>query len=71
MLKVLAAAVLLATSIYAGPAAARGGGAAEPMPSINYTDVPSYRPRPGKPRAWVKHVHSHVQWRQSASSHGN
>jgi len=41
MLKIFAA-MLLATSIYAGTASARGGGGAEPMPSINFTDMPNY-----------------------------
>jgi hypothetical protein len=39
------AIVLLSTSVYAGAASARGGGA-ETMPSTNYTDLPPYHPIP-------------------------
>jgi len=38
--------VLLATAACAGAANARGGGGAETMPLTNYTDMPSYHPRP-------------------------
>ncbi len=59
--------VLLATSIYAGPVSARGGGGAETMPATNFSDMPSYRPGPAKPRVWIKHARNHVRWRQSSS----
>ena len=39
------AAVLLATSIYAGTASAHGGGV-EPMPGISFTDMPDYPAAP-------------------------
>jgi hypothetical protein len=39
------AIVLLSTSVYAGAASARGGGA-ETMPGTNYTDLPPYHPMP-------------------------
>jgi hypothetical protein len=68
MLKTFAA-VLLATSIYSGFAAARGGGA-ETIPGTDYTDMPDYRPRPAKPRVWIKHVRKHDQWRRD-SVNGN
>jgi hypothetical protein len=66
MLKILAA-VLFATSIYAGPAGAHGGGGAETMPGTNFTDMPSYRPRPAKPQVWIKPARAHVQWLRRAS----
>jgi hypothetical protein len=50
MVKILVkifAIVLLATSVYAGAAGARGGGGgAEPMPGTNFTDLPPYHPMP-------------------------
>jgi hypothetical protein len=68
MLKIFAA-VLLATSMYAGAANARGGGA-ETMPATNFTDLPPYRPQLAKPRVWIRPAHNHVRWHQS-STHGN
>ena len=65
MLKILAVA-LLATSIYAGTASARGGGPAEPMPGTNFTDMPSYRPKPVEPLRRIKYARKHVRWRQSS-----
>jgi hypothetical protein len=59
MLKIFAAA-LLATSIFAGPAHAHGGGA-ETMPGTNFTDLPSYHP---KPLAWRKIPHKPARWHQ-------
>jgi hypothetical protein len=44
MLKICAAA-LLATLCCTGAANAHGGGGAEPMPSTNFTDMPSYSPQ--------------------------
>jgi hypothetical protein len=58
------AAVLLATSIYAGPVSARGGDPAESMPGTNFTDMPSYQPKPVAPHVWIKHTRKHVGWRQ-------
>jgi len=66
MLKIIAT-VLLAASMYAGPASARGGGAAETMPSFNFTDMPDYRPKPAMPCVRVKHACEHVRRRQSSS----
>jgi hypothetical protein len=64
MLKIFAA-VLLATSIYAGSAAARSGGA-ESMPSIGYTHMSDYRPKPARPRVRIKHARKHDQWRRES-----
>ena len=41
------AAVMLATLLVAGTASARGGGGAMgSMPGTNYTDMPTYSPKP-------------------------
>ncbi len=61
MLKIFAA-LLLATSIYAGAASARGGGA-EPMPGTNFTDLPSYHPKPLASHK-IKHARKHARWHQ-------
>ena len=53
------AAVLLATSLYAGAASAAGGGGAEPMPGTNYTDMPSYHPC-CRPAGRIKHARKHM-----------
>jgi len=58
MLKILAA-ILLAMSIYAGSANARGGGGAETMPGTNYTDMPDYRPKPVERRRRLKPMSKH------------
>lgn len=57
MLKIFAA-MLLATSIYAGTASARGGGA-EPMPSISFTDMPNY---PAKRMNQTDPPRKNVRW---------
>ncbi len=57
MLKIFAA-MLLATSIYAGAANARGGGE-EPMPSISFTDMPNY---PAKRIDQIKPLRKNVRW---------
>ena len=44
MMKIFAI-VLFSTSVYAGAASARGGGA-ETMPGTNFTDLPPYHPMP-------------------------
>jgi hypothetical protein len=36
--------------------AAGGGGGAEPMPGTNFTDMPSYQPRPIEPLSRIRHV---------------
>jgi hypothetical protein len=44
-----ATAIVLASAAYAGAASAGGGGGeggAEPMPTTNFTDMPSYHPNP-------------------------
>lgn len=66
MLKIFVAVVLV-TSIYAGPVSARGGGGggAEPMPLTNFTDMPSYQPRPVK-RPICKHACKPLRWHQSS-----
>jgi hypothetical protein len=43
--RVIGAAIVLATTVYVGAASAAGG-AAEPMPMTNFTDMPSYHPKP-------------------------
>jgi hypothetical protein len=50
------AAVLVAALAFAGAASARGGGPAEPMPGTNFTDMPSYSPRPIVPARRARHV---------------
>ena len=59
MSKIFAAA-LLATSIYAGAASAHGGGGgAEPMPGISFTDMPDY---PATPINRLKSAHKNSRW---------
>jgi hypothetical protein len=58
MSKIFAAA-LLATSIYAGAASAHGGGGAEPMPGISFTDMPDY---PATPINRIKSAHKNSRW---------
>lgn len=59
MSKIFAAA-LLATSIYAGAASAHGGGGAEPMPGISFTDMPDYYP--AKPINRIKPARKNSRW---------
>jgi hypothetical protein len=44
-LKIIAAALAL-TLLPAGVATAHGGGAAMTMPTVSYSDLPPYHPRP-------------------------
>ncbi len=60
MLKICAAA-LLATLCCTGAASAHGGGGAEPMPTTNFTDMPSYTPRRITPVQLPKAKHGHRQ----------
>jgi hypothetical protein len=62
MLKICAAA-LLATLCCIGAANAHGGGGggAEPMPSTNFTDMPSYTPQRMTPAQLPKAKHGHRQ----------
>jgi hypothetical protein len=59
------AAVLFATLIYAPAASARGGGGAETMPGISFTDMPSYPLKPVKPVPSIKS--KHVRWHPSSA----
>jgi len=61
MLKMCASA-LLATLCCTGAANAHGGGSAEPMPSTNFTDMPSYSPQRVTPARLPRTKHG--QWRQ-------
>jgi hypothetical protein len=63
MLKICAAA-LLATLCCTGAANARGGGA-EPMQSTNFTDMPSYAPRPMTSVRLPRAKHGH--WQQGVA----
>jgi hypothetical protein len=63
MFKIVAAA-LLATSLCFGAASARGGGGAEPVPGVNFTDMPPYLSGPPRSVAQVKPMRRHVRWRQ-------
>jgi hypothetical protein len=45
ILLMIFAAVLLTGSLHIGRAEARGGGPAETMPTISFTDLPPYRPK--------------------------
>jgi hypothetical protein len=56
------AAVVFATLCFVGAASAHGGGAAEPMPLTNYTDMPSYSPQRMPPARLLKS--RHVRWQQ-------
>jgi hypothetical protein len=61
MLKICAA-VFFATLCYVGAASAHGGGAAEPMPMTNFTDMPNYSPQRIAP-VWMPDGRP-VRWRQ-------
>jgi hypothetical protein len=61
----VATAVLLTTSLCVNAASARGGGA-EPMPGINFTDMPPYLSGPSRSVEQVKRVRRHVRWRQGS-----
>lgn len=61
MLKIGATAVF-ATLCFVGAASAHGGGAAEPMPHTNFTDMPSYSPQRMAPAGLLKS--RHVRWQQ-------
>jgi hypothetical protein len=50
------AVVLVAALVFAGAASAGGGSPAEPMPGTNFTDIPSYSPRPIVPAKRARHV---------------
>jgi len=56
------AAVLLTTLLCVDPAGARGGGA-EPMPGVNFTDMPPYLSRPPRSVEQVKPVRRQLRWR--------
>ena len=60
MLK-MSAAILLATLCYVGAANAHGGGGAAPMPSTNFTDMPSYSPQRMTPVRLPRTKHGHRQ----------
>ena len=64
MLKIFTA-VLLATAACAGAASARGGGPAETMPGTNFTDMPSYHPKPDECLKRVKCSGKHARWHRS------
>jgi hypothetical protein len=64
MLKICAAALLM-TLCCAAAASARGGGA-EPMPGVNFTDMPPYLSGPPRSVEQVKPVRRHVRWRQGS-----
>jgi hypothetical protein len=59
-----AAAVALATAVHgdAASAAGGGGGGAEPVPMTNFTDLPSYHPKPVGCLRWDRRVGKHVRW---------
>jgi hypothetical protein len=59
----VATAVLLTTSLCVNAASARGGGA-EPMPGVNFTDMPPYLSGPPRSVEQVKPGRRHVRWRQ-------
>jgi hypothetical protein len=61
----IVAAVLLATWLSVTAASARGGGA-EPMPAVNFTDMPPYLSGPSRPAEQIKPVRRHVRWRQGS-----
>ena len=62
----VATAVLLTTALCVNAASARGGGGAEPMPSVNFTDMPPFLSGPPRSVAQVKPVRRHIHWRQSS-----
>jgi hypothetical protein len=53
--------VFVATAMYAGAASARGGGPAETMPGTNFTDMPSYHPKPVECLTRVKCAGKHAR----------
>ena len=59
--------VFLATVVYAGAASARGGGPAETMPGTNFTDMPSYHPKPVECLKRVKCAGKHARWHRSSA----
>jgi hypothetical protein len=68
MLRICTAA-LLATLLCAGAALARGGGGGggyEPIPAVNFTDLPPFAPDYRVAPIWaLKHgkaPHNHVRW---------
>ena len=61
----IVAAALLAISFCARAASARGGGA-EPMPGVNFTDMPPYLSGPSRSVEQVKPGRRHVRWRQGS-----
>lgn len=66
MLKILTV-ILLATGMYAEAASAHGGGPAEAMPGVGYTDMPSFSGKPGRGPKPLEHKHTHVRWHQGAA----
>jgi hypothetical protein len=64
MLKICAAA-LLAILCCTAAANAHGGGGAEPMPSTNFTDMPSYSPQ-GRMPVWLPRV-KHRRWQHGVA----
>jgi hypothetical protein len=66
LLKIFAT-VFLATAAYAGAANAHGGGPAETMPSTNFTDMPSYHPKPAECPKRVKCMGKHARWHRSSA----
>jgi hypothetical protein len=62
----MVAAVLLTTSLCVDAASARGGGGAEPMPGVNFTDMPPYLSGPPRSVEQVKPVRRHVRWRRGS-----
>jgi hypothetical protein len=67
MLRICTAA-LLATLLCSGAALARGGGGGglQPMPDVNFTDLPhfapDYRVAPIRPLRHGKALHDHMRW---------
>jgi len=55
-------AVALVTLIGAAAASARGGGAAETMPSFGYTDLPPFSPKPSEPFKRIHHTAKYLRW---------
>jgi hypothetical protein len=62
----VATAVLLTTSLCVNAASARGGGGAEPMPGVNFTDMPPYLSGPPRSLERFKPARRHVRWRQGS-----
>jgi hypothetical protein len=61
MLRIFAVA-LVASLTYISAASARGGGG-EPMPGTNFTDMPSYHPKPLESHK-IMHARKHARWHQ-------